>query len=71
MRVRSGLRPTLGRVEIARAGDRVGSDLLRTAWRFIRVNRDFQPGRINLVAKYLGATSFETSSDRFTVRVVR
>ncbi|HET9419956.1 MAG TPA: M4 family metallopeptidase [Nocardioides sp.] len=60
-----------GRVEIKKGGKVVGKAKLDDGAAWVTVTKRFPPGKVDLVAKYLGSNKFKPSNDRFTVKVVK
>jgi len=61
-----------GKVQIRKRGGKIlGTARLVDGIAKVKVTKKFRPGKVRLVAKYLGNNNFKPSKDRFTVRVVR
>jgi len=60
-----------GKVQVQKAGTVIGTAWLHDGVAWVKVNRHFGPGKVNLVAKYVGNDNFKPSNDRFSVRVAR
>jgi hypothetical protein len=60
-----------GKVRIKKDGKVIGTAKLDDGIAWVKVTRNFKPGNISLVAKYVGNKNFKPSTDKFKVRVVR
>ena len=58
-----------GKVQIKKGGKVIGTAKLDDGVAKIKVTKNFKPGKISLVAKYLGNNNFKPSTDKFKVRV--
>lgn len=60
-----------GKVQIRKDGKVIGTAKLDDGVAMVKVSKNFKPGKISLVAKYLGNGNFKPSTDNFKVRVVK
>ena len=60
-----------GKVQIKKGGKVIGKAKLHDGIAVVKVTKNFKPGKISLVAKYVGNANFKPSTDKFKVRVVK
>ena len=64
--------PAVGRVQVVKGKKVLGSAVLnKKGLATVKVTKRFPPGKVRLVAKFVGNQAFKSSRDSFTVRVVK